>query len=291
VRNSDIHSVTADAGVILAAGTYGSPHLLQVSGIGDPDRLDEVGIEPVVENPEVGLNLQDHPIAGIMHDSLRRGTLDDAENLIELTRWLALRRGRLTSPVAEAGAFVRSSPDVTEPNLEFHFGPASFDDHGRTRHDGHAFTFGPMLVNHASRGSVLARSPDVTDHPVITTNCLTEPQDLEALVRGMEIGRELAAQRPFDDYRGHEIYPGRSVTTRDELVSFIRRRVELLYHPVGTCRMGKDDLAVVDPQLRVNGVDGLRVVDASVMPRIISGNTNAPTLMIADRASEMILGA
>lgn len=281
--------VTADREVILAAGAFGSPHLLQVSGIGDPDHLGDIGVDAVVSNPEVGLNLQDHPVVGAIYDSLQPGTLDDAETPLELARWALLRKGRLTSPIAEVGIFVRSSPDKLEPDLQFHFGPANFDGHGIERYEGHAFSFGPVLVNPVSRGSLRAVSPDVTDAPAIVTNCLTAEAEIEALVNGMELARDIANQSALDRYRGREHYPGPGVRTRGEMAEFIRDRVELIYHPVGTCRMGSDETAVVDSSLRVNGVDGLRVADASVMPGVTSGNTNAPTMMIAARAAEMIL--
>ena len=288
--DGNVSRVEAEAGVILAAGSYGSPHLLQLSGVGDPDHLAGVGIPVVVSSPEVGENLQDHPIAGAMYESLLPGTLDDAENMVEMLRWLVLRRGRLTSPVAEAGAFVRSLPHMAEPDLQFYFGPVSFDNHGLEPFDGHAFTFGPLLLNPMSRGWVRARDDDPTSSPAIQVNCLTERHDLDALIRGMEIAADIAARGPLDPYRGRRIHPAPGVASQDELANFIRGKVELLYHPVGTCRMGSDDTAVVDPELRVNGVERLRVVDASVMPTITSGNTNAPTMMIAERAARMILG-
>ncbi len=289
VKDGMTETVRAEAEVILAAGTFASPHLLQLSGVGDPGHLAEMGVDVVAESPGVGANLQDHPVGMLMYDSLLPGTLDDADNTIERLRWLLFRSGRLTSPVAEACVFVASSPDRAEPDLQFHFGPACFEDHGMVAYDGHAFTFGPVLVNPVSRGWVRARTADPLVPPSIQTNCLTDPADLEALVNGIEIGREIARQSPLDDYRGIEVYPGSNVTTRDQIAAFLRERVELLYHPAGTCRMGSDDDAVVDPRLRVNGVDGLRVVDASVMPTVTSGNTNAPTMMIAARAAAMIL--
>jgi choline dehydrogenase len=289
LHQGTLERVEAGREVILAAGVFGSPHLLQLSGVGDANHLIEIGVDVRAESVDVGANLQDHPVVGVMYDSLHRGTLDDAENTIERLRWLLLRRGRLTSPVAEACVFVRSSEEIGEPDLQFHFGPAGFDDHGMKPYDGHAFTFGPVLINPKSRGWVRARSGDPAAPPAIQTNCLTAAEDIEAMLRGLELAREIAAQSPLDPYRGVEIHPGPEVDTREEMMAFIRRRVELLYHPAGTCRMGSDDGAVVDPGLRVNGVEGLRVVDASIMPAVVSGNTNAPTMMIAARAAEMVL--
>lgn len=289
VNEGSLQRVTADREVIVSTGSFGSPHLLQLSGIGPADHLATIGVDVVVDLPGVGANLQDHPVAPVMYDSLRKGTLDDAENAVETIRWLLFRRGRLTSPVAEAGAFVRSNPTLEEPDLEFHFGPVAFDGHGLKPYPGHAFTFGPVLVNPRSRGRVLATTADPTVGPRIEVGVLTEPEDLDALISGVEIAREIASQTPLEGFRGHEVLPGPDVQTRDQLVDYVRRKVELLYHPAGTCRMGSDEGAVVDHQLRVRGLDGLRVVDASVMPTVTSGNTNAPTLMIAERASRMIL--
>ncbi len=183
---------------------------------------------------------------------------------------------------------MKSEESLPEPDLQFHFGPVNFDDHGLQPYDGHAFTFGPVLVNPRSRGTVRARSTDPLETPEIRVNALTEQADVEALVRGVGIARDIASRPPFDDYRGPETKPGGSVRTATEIEAYVRENVELLYHPVGTCRMGSDDGAVVGPDLKVNGVDSLWVADASIMPTVTSGNTNAPTLMIASRAAGMI---
>lgn len=280
------HLFRAEAEVILACGSFGTPHLLNLSGVGDPDHLRALGIDVYVENRQVGQNLQDHPAVAVIYDSLLTGTLDDAENPAELARWAAFRRGRLTSPVAEAAAFVKSTQEIDQPDLQFHFGPVNFENHGMERYDGHGFSIGPVLISPVSRGSVMTISSDPNRHPAIVTNSLTESADLEALVTGVELAREIAAQTPLAQVRGVELHPGGAAT---DLARFVRERVELLYHPVGTCRMGSDDEAVLDPQLRVRGVQHLRVVDASVMPKITCGNTNAPTMMIAARGAELIL--
>ena len=191
--------------------------------------------------------------------------------------------------MAEAGAFVRSNAALAEPDLQFHFGPVAFDGHGLKPYPGHAFTLGPVLINPKSRGRVLATSPDPTVAPSIEVGVLGDPDDIDALVSGVQIGREIAAQTPLDPFRGTEVLPGAEIQTRKDLEGYVRRKVELIYHPVGTCRMGSNEDAVVDSHLRVRGLDGLRIADASVMPTVISGNTNAPTLMIAERASRMIL--
>ena len=284
--------VSASSEVILSAGAIGSPQILQISGVGDPDHLTSIGIEVVSANSHVGAHFQDHPAIGVIQASESGGTLDDAESPLELVKWALLRKGRLTSNVAEAGAFVRSSPELAEPDLQFHFGPAHFENHGRDAFDGHAYSLGPALLNPRSRGSVRAVSPDPTDVPAIRGNYLEDPQDLKALRSGFDLTRKILSASSFDAVRGLELVPGPSVVSGADIESFIRDRCEGFYHPVGTCRMGRDvNSTVVDPQLRVHGISGLRVADASVMPAITSGNPNAPTMMIGARAVEMILSS
>ena len=280
----------AEAEVIITAGVFGSPHLLQLSGIGDPDHLSEVGLDVILDNRHVGMHMQDHPVVGVIQRSIQPGTLDDAESAIELARWTLLRRGRLTSNVAEAGAYVRSSSTVDEPDLQFHFGPVYFEGHGLSPFDGHAYSLGPTLVNPKGEGTVMASSSDPGVAPQIVGNYLDAPEDLSALMTGIELTREILAQQAFDDVRGEELIPGSEVTEPDDIEEVIRNRYELLYHPVGTCRMGRADEAVVDHDLRVHGVEDLRVMDASVMPRIVSANTDAATMMIAAVGVKKILG-
>jgi choline dehydrogenase-like flavoprotein len=277
--------------VILATGSIGSPQLLMLSGIGDPEKLRRVGIEPRVESPGVGANLQDHPYVVAIWESVAGGSLKDAERPAALLEFLLGRRGPLTSTVAEAFLFASADGGDSPHDLQFHLAPAYFADNGFEEFDGHAFTMGPVLVAPRSRGELTLRSADPTAKPHLVGNHLTDPADLEAIVAGVELAREIVATEPLASAAGREIYPGPAATDRDALEADCRRRCELLYHPVGTCRMGSDDEAVVDPELRVRGVDGLRVVDASVMPTITRGNTNAPTIMIAEKGSDLILGA
>lgn len=288
-RDGERITVGADSEVILAAGAIGSPSVMQRSGIGAPAHLRRAGVEPVIEAPGVGENLQDHPVVMLISTATSGPTLDEAENLPNLFRYLLRRRGPLTSNVGEAGAFVRSSQAGPEPDLQFHFAPAYFADHGFTQFTGRAYTTGPLLLSPASRGWVRIRDGDPASKPEIVGNHLTEPEDLPRLVEGLEIGREIFAAAAFAPVRGTEMLPGPAISSQADLRRFVRERVELLYHPVGTCRMGGSD-AVVDPQLRVRGVERLRVADASVMPRLVSGNTNAPTIMIATRAARIIAG-
>ncbi|HKB51989.1 MAG TPA: GMC family oxidoreductase N-terminal domain-containing protein [Solirubrobacterales bacterium] len=275
---------------ILAAGALASPQLLMLSGIGPAEQLHGQGISVIADLPGVGENLQDHPYLVSVWDVPGGGSLADAESPKALLEYLLRRSGPLTSSVAEALAFVRSKPGLAQPDLQFHFAPAYFVDNGFEEYDGHAITMGPALVAPRSRGWLRLRSADPTDKPRIQTNSLAEPEDVAALVAGTRLTRAIAAAEPFASTLGRELYPGPDINSDDDLADDLRRRVELLYHPVGTCRMGSDEDAVVDPELRVQGVDGLRVVDASVMPTIPSGNTNAPTIAVAERGADLIAG-
>ncbi|MDX6615855.1 MAG: choline dehydrogenase [Solirubrobacterales bacterium] len=289
-RGEDV--ARAGAEVILSAGAYGSPQILMLSGIGPADHLSEVGVTPVHELPGVGENLHDHPYVVGVWDVPGGGSLADAEKPKALLEWMLRRSGPLTSTVAEAFAFVRSRPGLPAPDIQFHFAPAYFVKNGFEDYDGHAVTFGPVLISPKSRGRLRLASSDPAASPSILSGTLTEPEDAEALVAGIAKAREIAASGPFASELGREIYPGPAVTEPEDLTADVRNRVELIYHPVGTCRMGAagDDMAVLDPELRVRGIEGLRVADASVMPVIPGGNTNAPTIMVAERASDLIRG-
>lgn len=276
--------------VILSAGALASPQILMLSGIGPAEQLRELDIPVAVDLPGVGENLQDHPYLTSVWDVPGGGSLADAESPKALLEYLLRRSGPLTSTVAEAIAFVRSKPGLAQPDLQFHFAPAYFVDNGFQEYDGHAITMGPALVAPRSRGWVRLRSADPAEKPRILTNSLAEPEDVAALIAGTRRAREIAAAEPFASLLGRELFPGPEITSDADLADDLRRRVELLYHPVGTCRMGSDGSAVVDPELRVRGVNGLRVVDASVFPIIPSGNTNAPTIAVAERAADVIAG-
>jgi choline dehydrogenase len=280
----------ADAEVILAAGALASPHLLMLSGIGPAEQLREQGIEVAVDLPGVGENLQDHPAMSYVWEVPAGGSLADAEKPKALLEFLLRRTGPLTSTVAEAFAFVRSRPGLAQPNLQFHFGPAFFVNHGFDDYDGHALTMGPVLVAPRSRGWVRLGSADPTEKPRILTNSLAEPEDAAAMVAGARLAREIVGQGPLAEVVGKEVLPGADIDSDEGLEEDIRRRMELLYHPVGTCRMGTGEDAVVDPELRVRGVEGLRVIDASIMPTIVSGNTNAPVIAIAEKGADLIRG-
>ncbi|MBA2349856.1 MAG: FAD-dependent oxidoreductase [Solirubrobacterales bacterium] len=281
---------SASREVVLAAGAYGSPQLLMLSGIGPADHLQEVGVNVAHELDGVGDNLHDHPFLVCIFESLLAASLLDAEHPKYLAEFALRRTGPLTSSVGEAFAFVRTKPGLPAPDVQFHFAPAFFSRHGEETHDKHAYTVGPTLVSPKSRGWVKLASADPTAAPRINPNVLSDPDDLAAMVEGVKIARRIAACEPLKSATAREIYPGPEAVSDSEIEADVRRRVELIYHPVGTCRIGVDDRAVVDPELRVRGTRGLRVADASVFPLIPGGNTNAPTIMVAERAADLIRG-
>jgi choline dehydrogenase-like flavoprotein len=274
---------TAEAGVevILSAGAIGSPQLLMLSGIGSPDELVAVGVSVRHELPGVGRNLQDHPFVSMLYEVNDDRTLYGADKPRPLAEWMLRRSGPLTSTAAEVVAFVRTRPGLPAADIQYHAGAMYYENHGEEEFEGHAMTIAPVLVSPRSRGRVWLRSSDPRDKPRIITNTLSEPEDVASLVAGMELARKLAATEPLASKVVRELKPA-----TEDLESDLRKRVELIYHPVGTCSIG----SVVDASLRVRGVDALRVVDASVMPVIPGGNTNAPTIMVAERAADLILG-
>ena len=238
--------------------------------------------------PGVGANLQDHPFLTLVWETKVADSLYGADKPKPLLEWVLRKTGPLTSSVGEAFAFVRTKAGLPAADIQFHFAPAYFVDHGNEEYDGHAFTMGPVLVSPKSRGSVRLRSTDPAAKPRILTNSLSEPDDLAALVAGVKLAREWAHTEPLAEAAGTEFHPGPDVQSDEQIEAWVRAHVELIYHPVGTCRMGAADEAVLDPELRVRGVDGLRVVDASVFPVIPGGNTNAPTMMVAERGADLI---
>ncbi|MEY2934706.1 MAG: hypothetical protein RL033_5455 [Pseudomonadota bacterium] len=274
--------------IVLCAGAIGSPQLLLLSGVGPARELAQLGIAVQVDLPGVGANLQDHPIAGVAYRCRHPVSLLNAESFGAMLQYLFTRSGPLSSNVAEAGAFVRSPGARTAPDIQYHFAPTFFIDNGFVAPPGHGFSIGPTLVAPVSRGRLALASRDPLAPPLIFGQHLSEPADLAAMRWGIELAREIAAAPPFDAYRAEECWPGSNVHGTTALEQHVKDTMTLLYHPCGTCRMGKDALSVVDPQLRVHGVEGLRVADASVMPSITRGNTQAPTVMIAERLASWL---
>jgi choline dehydrogenase-like flavoprotein len=288
-RRGREETIRADREVLLSAGAIGSPQILMLSGIGPADHLRAVGIDVAVDSPGVGANLQDHPYVSCIWVANVAESLYGADKPKPMLEWLMRRSGPLTSTIAEAFAFVRSRPGLPAADLQYHFAPAFFADNGAEEFDGHAFTMGPVLVSPKSRGAIRLASADPTAKPRILTNTLSEPEDLAALVTGVELAREIAAAEPLASIRGREIYPGAEARDDADIEEYVRRKVELIYHPSGSVGMGGAG-APLDPELRVRGVEGLRVVDASVFPVIPGGNTNAPTIMVAERAADLLRG-
>jgi choline dehydrogenase len=283
--------VIAAGEVLLSAGAIGSPQLLQLSGIGEAAALREVGVTPRHELGGVGQNLQDHPFVTVIFHVSDQDTLLTAEKPRFLLEWLLRRTGPLSSTVAEVVAFVRTRPGLPAADVQFHMGPAYFEDHGQETYDDHAMVIAPVLVSPQARGRVWLASADPTAKPRILTNALSHPDDLASLVAGVKLAREIAAQGPAAEIVLEELKPGPEIDSDAAIEDDIRRRLMLIYHPVGTCRMSDTHPdAVVDSQLRVHGLEGLRVIDASVMPTITGGNTHAPTVMIAERAADLIAG-
>ena len=281
--------------VILSSGAIQSPRLLMLSGIGNCAQLHEIGIEPRHHLPGVGQNLQDHldvilvqtctkPLSyGITWRNVMRSG-------VELVRYLVSGRGMLTTNGAEGCCITRSAPDEALPDLQFHFSPGKLRDHARDLEFlcGEGYSLHVCNLRPKSRGEIRLQGSDPFAPPDIRGRYLTHPEDIEHMVRGVRMARRILAANAFDAYRGEEIVPGPNVVTDDDIRHFIRSNAETIYHPVGTCKMGHDPQAVVDSQLRVLGLRGLRVVDASIMPVLVGGNTNAPTIMIAEKAADMI---
>ncbi len=283
--------------VLLCAGAAQSPQLLMLSGIGPGEELQRLGIAVVHDLPGVGRHLHDHPDivqvvdAPHLKDLFGLSLAGAVRVLRGIFEWRRTRSGMLTTNFAEAGGFIKSSPDMPAPDLQLHFVIGKLIDHGRKTVFGHGYSCHVCLLQPKSRGRVTLASADPTAAPRIDPNFLAEPEDLQRLVRGFKAMRTILSQPALSGYGGRELAASAAARSDDEIEAFIRAHADTIYHPVGSCRMGPGALDVVDPQLRVHGMQGLRVVDASIMPRIVSGNTNAPTIMIAEKASDLIKAA
>lgn len=285
-------AVEARRAVILAGGVFGTAQTLMLSGIGPAEHLREHGIDVLVDRAEVGGNLQDHIdyVSGYetegyywLGQSLR-GTMTSALGVVQ---WMRKRTGPLTTPYAEAGGFARTTPSVEIPDVQFHFVPVLLEDHGRTKVKGHGFSCHVCVLRPESRGTVRLADGDAATTPLIDPAFLTDERDVQTLLRGYKLMRRICEAAPLSAHEGRDRHT-HGIEDDASLIEKLRDRSDTVYHPVGTARMGSDEGAVVDPELRVRGVEGLYVADASVMPRLVSGNTNAPSIMIGERAADFV---
>lgn len=284
--------VKARREVLLCGGAFNSPQLLMLSGIGDSDMLMQQGITPLVNAPEVGENLQDHLDFIHSYRTTHRDTLGvslgGALDLFKaMRRWARKGRGLVASPIAEAGAFLKTDPALDRPDIQLHFAIGIVENHARMIRLGHGISCHICQLRPESRGRVFLKNADPRTAPGIDPRYLSADIDIEVMVKGAKMTRAIMSAPAMRPHLGKEFFLPAKLDDA-AWADHIRKRADTIYHPVGTCRMGSDATSVVDPQLRVRGVDGLRVVDASIMPRLISGNTNAPTIMIAEKAAEMI---
>lgn len=293
-RGGEIYVVSANHDVILCGGAINSTQLLMLSGIGPREHLSSVGIETLIDLPGVGQNLMDHPTVIVKYACTKPVTIDYLTNPIYKAmaglQWLATRKGIAASNIWEAGGLVRGNASVAYPNLQYHFGPFGVTYNGAKISLEQAFSIHIDQLRPSSRGVIRLKSAHSADKPLMQFNYLSTEHDRRELVEGVRMARDIAAQPAFDTFRGVEMIPGPQARTDQEILTSIRSDTNTDYHPCGTCKMGDDPMAVVDSQMRVRGIEGLRVVDASVMPQIISANLNAPTQMLAARAADFILG-
>ena len=291
-QEGETRLIRARREVILSAGAFQSPQLLLLSGVGDADALRKFGIPTVLHAPGVGRNLRDHVDFVIAYESPRKDLIgfmpgDIVRFFGNAVRYYRERRGIFTSNIAEAGGFVKTSPDLAVPDIQLHLCIGILESHGRRLHAARGFSTHVCVLRPKSVGQVTLASRDPMAPPLIDPAYYADLADLDTMLKGFKIIRGIAESPPLDSFRGKELFTA-GVRSDDEIRGVLRERSDTIYHPVGTCRMGVDDMAVVDPSLRVRGILGLRVVDASIMPTLIGGNTNAPTIMIGERASDLI---
>ena len=291
-RDGELHEVRAGAEVILSAGAIGSPQILQNSGIGPAALLRKVGVPVLHDLPGVGRNLQDHLQVRLVFKTRER-TLNDEVNSLIGKAWVGMqymlnRTGPLTLAASQVTIFTRSSPEADRPDIQFHMQPLSADKPGEGAHPFSAFTASVCQLRPFSRGHVEIQSADPLKYPLIHANYLSDERDFPVVIGGIKVARRIAEAPSLKPHIISEFVPGAQFSSDEQLLEAARRYSQSIYHPAGTCKMGKDAMAVVDERLRVRGIDGLRVVDASIMPELVSGNTNAPTIMIAEKAADMI---
>ena len=278
--------------IVLSSGAIGSPQILMLSGVGEGDAIASHGIAPRLDLPGVGKNLQDHLQARLVYKCNEPTLNDEVRSLFNQARialkYLAFRAGPMTMAASLATAFLKTRPEVATPDIQFHIQPWSADSPGEGVHPFSAFTASVCQLRPESRGEIRLKSAKATDHPAIHPNYLSTELDCDTIVKGVRIAREIAGCAPLTSKISEEFRPGAGAVSDDELLDWVRGTATTIYHPTGTCKMGSDASAVVDARLRVRGIEGLRVADCSIMPEIVSGNTNAPAIMIGEKASAMM---
>ena len=295
-QKGETKRVYAGKEVILSAGAYNSPKLLMLSGIGNSEELEKVGVSPFHELPGVGRNLQEHCDSCVLQESQKTdGFRMSIGGLLKMWRepfrYLFGKNGKLESSVSQAGAFLRTSDDLDAPDIQLHFLPLLYDDSGRDLKlmSKSGYSCHVCILRPKSVGQMTLKSAEPDTPPRIELNFLDHPDDRKTLVDGIRIARKILAAPAFDDYRGTELKPGPDAQSDEDILARCKESLGLVYHPVGTCKMGQDEMAVVDDSLRVHGLESLRVVDASIMPTLVGGNTNAPVMVIAEKAADLIL--
>jgi choline dehydrogenase len=291
-KGSEVVKAEASREVILCGGAVNSPQILLLSGIGPADELRQAGVTVTHDLPGVGKNLQDHLNINLITNCTQPITYDGLDKPLPSIKvglqYLLFKKGPGTTNVAEAGGFWKSDAAAATPDIQFHFIPAYVIDHARKKIEGHGLTLDACLLRPRSTGEIRLAAADPAAPPHIDPRYLSDPADLKPLVEGFKKAREIFASAPLKPFVGAEYLPANGPKSDAEIEAFVRAHAETIYHPVGTCKMGVDAMAVVDPSLKVRGLEGLRVVDASIMPAVVSGNTNAPTIMIAEKAADMI---
>jgi choline dehydrogenase len=291
-HDGKLEKVHAAREVVLSGGAINSPQLLMLSGIGAADELRQAGVAPVHDLPGVGKNLQDHLDINVIHECTQPITYDGLTKPLKQIKlglqYLLFKDGPATSNIAEAGGFARTDAKAASPDIQFHFIPGYVIDHGRIKPEGHGITLHVCCLRPESRGELRLTSANPADAPAIDPDYLQTDNDLKVLVEGVKRGRAIMAARAFQPYRGAERFPGPGRQSDADIADFIREAAETEYHPIGTCKMGSDRAAVVDAELKVHGIEALRVIDASIMPTLVSGNTNAPSIMIGEKGAAMI---
>lgn len=293
-QNGQVKRYRAEREVILSGGAINSPQLLMLSGVGPADHLREVGVAVQHDLPGVGQNLQEHLEMYVQQQCKQPITLYTYTKPLPMVaagiKWFLTHKGICATSHLEAGGFIRSEAGVEHPNLQFHFLPSTVNDHGRKNGTSHAYQVHIGNMRQEARGWIKLKSTDPTVHPRIQPNYLQTERDRREFRDAVKLTREIFAQKAFDPYRGPEIQPGDHAQSDEAIDAFVRARADSAYHPSSTCKMGTDAMAVVDPEARVHGLEALRVVDASIMPSVVSGNLNAPTIMMGEKCSDMILG-